>query len=183
MRAALTLAVTLSGLVACGDPDPGTAADAPPQQADAYDTARCLIQGDYGALGAVTGTAGTNAGATTITIVLDPGPPGKDDLFFKLVPGKGVFTGGVAAGTYPLAGVDTSFSDCGLCTNLIADITATGPSKFYFTDSGTVTFTSVTPPIAGSAQDLHFVEVDLNSGLAIPGGCTGTIASVSFSTP
>jgi hypothetical protein len=151
--------------------------------ADAYDTARCLIEGDYGALGTVAGVAGSNAGATTITVVLDPGPPGKDDFFMKLVPGKGVFAGGVAAGTYTLAGVDTNFINCGLCTNLIADIIpASGPSKFYFTDSGTVTLTSVTPPIAGSAQNLHFVETDLN-GTPVAGGCTASIASVSFSTP
>jgi hypothetical protein len=153
------------------------------KQADAYDTARCLIKGNYGDLGSVTGTAGTVSGATTVTITLDPGPPGKDDLFWKLVPGKGVFTAGVAPGTYSIAGTDASFNTCGLCTNLIADITSTGPSKFYFADSGGVTFTSVTPPITGTAQNLHFVEIDLGTGAPVSGGCTGSITSVSFSTP
>jgi len=177
MRACLV--VTL--VAACGS-DPGVSVDAA-KLADAYDTARCLIKGDYGALGTVTGTAGMNGTATTVTVVLDPGPPGKDDFFIKLVPGRGVFGAGVAPGTYPLLGADTSFVNCGLCTNLIADIVASsGPSKFYFTDSGTVTLTSVTPPIQGSAQDLHFVEVDL-SGTKVPNGCTATIASVTFSTP
>lgn len=177
----MRVCLVVVAIVGCGSGS-GVPADAA-KLADAYDTARCLIKGDYGALGTVTGTAGMNAGATTITVVLDPGPPGKDDFFIKLVPGKGVFAAGVAAGTYPIAGVDTNFINCGLCTNLIADIIASsGPSKFYFTDSGTMTLTQVTPPIQGSAQNLHFVEVDL-SGNVVPGGCTASIASVTFSTP
>jgi hypothetical protein len=153
------------------------------KQADAYDTARCLIKGNYGDLGSVTGTAGTVSSATTVTITLETVATGKNDLFWKLVPGKGAFTGGVKAGAYTIGGVDASFNTCGLCTNLIAGITSTGPTKFYFADSGTVTFTSVTPPIAGSAQNLHFAEIDLNSGAPIAGGCTGSITSVSFTTP
>ena len=95
-----------------------------------------------------------------------------------------MFAAGVAAGTYTIAGVDTGFLTCGLCVNVIADIIPTsGPSKFYFARSGTVTLTSVTPPIAGSAQNLQLVETDITSGSAIPGGCTAAIASVSFSTP
>lgn len=46
--------VGLLGLCACGD-DGGSAVDAPSGN-DAYDTTRCLIAGDYGALGAKTGT-------------------------------------------------------------------------------------------------------------------------------
>lgn len=34
--------------------------------------------------------------------------------------------------------------------------------------------------IAGSAKHLHFVEVDLATGLAMPGGCASTIASITF---
>jgi hypothetical protein len=173
--------LAIIAVTACGS---GSDTVDAPKAVDAYDTARCLVKGDYGALGSITGTAGnTNAGSTTITVTLDPGPPGKDDLFLKLVPGTGVFTGGVAPGTYTLAGVDTNFTTCGLCTNLIADITTSGPSKFYFADSGTVTFTSVIPPIAGSAQNLHFAEIDINTGAKIAGGCTATIASITFSTP
>ena len=171
------LAITI--LAACGSGS-NAPADAP---VDAYDTSRCLIKGIYGALGAVTGTAGSNNGSTTITVTLDPGPPGKDDLFLQLIPGKGVFAAGVAAGTYTIAGADRNFTSCGLCTNLIADITQSGPSKFYFADSGTVTFTSVTPPIAGSATDLHFSEIDITNGSMILGGCIATISSVMFSTP
>ena len=177
MRAAALLVLAACG----GSSDAIDAAVA----ADAYDTATCLIQGHYGALGSLTGTAGTTGtGATTITVTLDPGPPGKDDFFIKLVGGKGVFAGGVAAGTYPIGGADANFLNCGLCVNLIADIKpGTGPSKFYFAASGMVTLTTVAPPIMGSAMTLHFDEIDITTGNKIVGGCTASIDSVTFSTP
>jgi hypothetical protein len=179
MRAAIAI---LPLCAACGGSDP-VSIDAP--SADAYDTARCLITGNYGDLGAKTGTAGTTGtGATTVTINLDPGPPGKDDYFVKLVSGKGVFAGGIVAGSYPIGGADAQFNNCGLCVNLIADIKpGTGPSKFYQATSGNVAFTSVTPPIAGAATNLHFDEIDITTGNTIVGGCTGSIAQITFSTP
>jgi hypothetical protein len=178
------LSISMLAIAACSDPAP-VIVDAPRADAavDTSGQAQCLIQGDYGALAAIVGTAGNNGG-TTVTLVLDPGPPGKDDLFFKLVAGNGVFAGGVAPGTYALTGADTNFLTCGLCTSLIADIIpGVGPSKFYFADAGSVTFTAVTPPVAGNAQNLHFSEIEISTGTKVPGGCEATIASVSFSTP
>ena len=165
-------------LAACSGSSPA-AVDA--KTADAYDTAKCLIKGIYGDLGMMTGTAGTAQGATTVTINLDPGPPGKDDFFMKLVPGKGAFTGGVAAGTYTIAGADASYNTCGLCTLIIADIMpTTGPSKFYMAQSGSVTLTSVTPPIHGTASNLMFAEIDINSGNPVAGGCIASISAIEF---
>jgi len=146
----------------------------------------CLIPSDYGALGAKTGTADLNT-PNSLTIVLDPGPP-KDDFFVKLVAGKGGFAAGaLKTGTFQITGADADFNNCGLCVNVIADIVAgQGPTKFYFPDAGTVTLTSATATgatasqIAGSAQNLHFVEIDLGTGLAVPGGCSATVASISF---
>jgi hypothetical protein len=175
-RMRMRFAVVL--FAACGGGGGGSPA------VDAYDTARCLIKGDYGALGNQNATAGNASGNTTVVVVLDPNPQGKDDFFLKFVAGKGVFTGGVAPGTYTIGGVDASFNNCGLCTNLIADINPTsGPAKFYFATSGSVTLTTVTPPIQGSAQNLKFVEIDLASGLPIAGGCVGSIGSITFATP
>ena len=95
-----------------------------------------------------------------------------------------MFTGGIMPGTYTIAGVDMGFTTCGLCSNVIADIIAgQGPSKFYQLDSGTVTFTTTTAPFMGNAANLHFAEVDINSGTKISGGCEATISSVTFSTP
>jgi hypothetical protein len=179
---AVVLRVHAFGSAGCSDSNP-TVVDAP-RAIDAYDTARCLIKGNYGALGAITGTAAMAGTAPTLTFVLDPGPPGKDDLFFKLVSGKGAFAGGIMPGTYTIAGADGAYGMCGLCGNVIADIIpGTGPSKFYQLDSGTVTFTRTAAPFAGSGMNLHYAEVDISSGMKIAGGCEATITSVMFSTP
>ena len=166
-------------VAACSSPsDPVITHDS--MMADADLASHCLIQGNYGALGAITGTAGTSQGGdTTLTFVLANDANGKDDLFFRLVAGKGVFAGGVAAGTYAIAGADASYATCGLCTNLIADITSSGPAKFYFAATGSVTLNTVTAPITGTASNLHFTEIDISTGATVS-DCTGDIASVSF---
>lgn len=170
----MRIAAALLALAGCSDSSSNP--DAAP---DAYDTARCLITGAYGALGTKTGTAGTTAG-TTATIVLDAGPP-RDSFFLKMVTGKGAFSAGIAPGTFAISGVDAQYLNCGLCVHIIADIvTGSGPSKFYFAESGNLTLTSTTPPIAGSAENLMFREVDINSGQFVSGGCSGSIASISF---
>ena len=162
-------------LTACSD-SVTTGVDAPAGP-DAYDTARCLITGHYGALGALTGT--TTQGPTTLTITLDAGPP-RDTLFLKLNAGKGVFAGGLANGTYTLSGDDLDFNNCGLCVNLIADIVAMqGPSKFYFATAGSVTLTNTSPP-TGTLADVTFSEVTL-AGAPVAGGCSASIDSLAFS--
>ncbi|MEO8549137.1 MAG: hypothetical protein ABI678_04170 [Kofleriaceae bacterium] len=174
MRCALLLVVA-----ACSSPsDPVITHDSAMVDADL--AAHCLIKGNYGALGAITGTAGTaQSGDTTLTFVLANDASGKDDLFFRLAAGKGVFAGGVAAGTYTIAGADASYPSCGLCTNLIADITSSGPAKFYFAATGTVTLDTVTAPITGNAANLHFTEIDIATGMT-SSDCVADIASVSF---
>jgi len=163
---------------ACSDPAP-TLLDAAPVP-DADRLTLCQIPADYGALGPRTGTQdATGTGTPSITVVLDPGPP-KDDLFIKLIAGKGAFAGGLVPGTFAIGGADARFADCGLCTNILANIDpTTGPGKFYFTDSGTVTITT-TNPVSGSAQNLHFVEIDLTTSTAVPGGCSAALTSIAF---
>lgn len=175
MRIALIL--ILAG--ACSDSSAPIVVDAMP---DAYDNARCLIMGNYGALGSLTGTRGTTATATTATMTLDPGPP-RDTFFVKLEPNRGVFGSGVAPGTYTIAGADAGFSTCGLCVHIIADIVSgVGPTKFYFADTGSVTLTSTTTPVSGSAQNVHLREVDIASGQFVTNGCEAMIDSVTFTT-
>jgi hypothetical protein len=149
--------------------------DAAPDASDA----RCLIPGTYGVLGSRTGTPNSPA-PNSLTVVLDAGPP-RDVFYIQLVDGRGVFTGGgLMTGNFAIGGTDASFTACGLCTNVIADIvTGQGPSKFYFAQSGMVSLTS-TDPVAGSAQDLRFVEVDGFTGSPVPSGCSTTIASITF---
>lgn len=167
-------------LAACSDSPSMTTVDAPGATSDAYDTARCLIQGDYGDAGALTGDAGNAQGATTVTITLDPGPP-RDTFFIRMLDGNGAFASGLVPGTYTISGDDADYNACGLCVHIIADIVSMqGPAKFYFADAGTVTLTSTTPPITGSVQDLHFREVDIGTGQPVSGGCEASMASASF---
>jgi hypothetical protein len=162
-------------LAACGGGSDETP-DAPSPDAD--NSATCLVPGSYGDLGAKSGT--TTMGPSTLTITLDAGPP-RDSFFLKLVSGKGVFAGGLATGTYSIAGVDASFNDCGLCVNVIADIVAgSGPTKFYFATSGSVTLTATTPP-AGTLSDVQLVEVNLASGTPASSGCASDIGMLAFS--
>jgi hypothetical protein len=159
----------LAALAACTD-DPG---EAP------YDTARCLIKGNYGDVGTLAGAQ--SQGATTSTIVLDAGPP-RDSLFLRLAANKGAFSGGLKTGTFSITGPDADYNGCGLCTTIIADIvTGQGPSKFFFADAGSVTLTATTPP-AGSMSNVHLREVNFMTGVFVPGGCEATIDALAFST-
>ena len=82
----------------------------PPPPDAPYDTARCLIAGHYGDLGAKTGT--TSQGPSTLTVVLDPGPP-RDSFFIKLNTGVGVFKDGLKTGTFTIAGNELDPGGCG----------------------------------------------------------------------
>ncbi len=172
MRAILLAALLTA---ACSD-DPQQLIDAAPVDA-AYDTARCLITGHYGALGTKSGMA--TLGDTTLSVELDGGPP-RDTFFIKLTAGKGAFAGGALMnGTYPLSGADLDFNNCGLCVSIIADIGTMGPTKFYFADAGTVALTNTRAP-AGMASNVTFKEVT-SSGAVVPGGCVASITSITFS--
>jgi ABC-type glycerol-3-phosphate transport system substrate-binding protein len=175
MRSSLIAGALAALAAACSVAPPPQLLDG--SNIDADPQARCLIPASYGGLGARTGTPDLTV-ANSLTVVLEAGPP-KDDFFVKLVAGKGAFTGGAPrTGTFSVTGADASFANCGVCTNIIADIvTGQGPRKFYFADSGSVTLTA-TNPIAGSAQNLHFVESDID-GVVVP-GCTATVASITF---
>jgi len=180
----LAVALALCAGACSGDPAP-VLLDA--SLTDADNLTRCLVPADYGALGSRTGIPDLTT-PNSLTVVLDPGPP-KDDFFLNLIPGKGAFAGGaLETGSFTISGADASFTDCGLCSNLIADIDPVqGPAKFYYPVSGTVTLTSAsastsTSPsmIAGSAQNLRFVEIDFSTGMPKTGGCVSTIASITF---
>lgn len=167
-------------LAACGDDGGSTVIDAPVVAIDAApDPARCLILGNYGALGAKTGAVGVG-GPTSLSVTLDPGPP-RDTFYIYLKTGKGVFAGGLANGTYPISGTEADYNNCGMCVSIIADIvTGSGPSKFYFADGGSVTLTNTNPP-TGSLSNVTMHEVT-SAGTAVNSGCTASITSMSFGT-
>lgn len=164
----------LAGLAACSDggssaPADATSVDAPPNNA------ACLVMASYGDLGTKTGT--TSLGPTTATIELDAGPP-RDSFFLKLTDGMGVFAGGLATGTFTIAGAELSRNTCGLCVNILADIGMGGPAKFYFATAGSVTLTSHTPP-AGTLTNVTLREVDVSGNPT--GTCTTAIGAMAFS--
>src|SRR5215207_4385982 len=131
MRIALVL------IAACGGGGSDAPIDAPIVPNEAV-VPNCLVPANYGDLGTKTGT--TSLGPTTATIVLDAAPP-RDSFFLKLNAGKGVFSAGLANGTYTIAGAELSQATCGLCVNILADIGNQGPTKFFFATGGTVTLT------------------------------------------
>jgi hypothetical protein len=166
----------LGFLVACGGDEGGnTTVDAAPIVDSAGPV--CLVSANFADLGAKTGT--TSQGPSTMTIVLDAGPP-RDSFFLKLNAGKGVFPGALTTGTFQIAGAELSQATCGLCVNIIADIvTGQGPSKFYFATGGTVMLTSHTPP-TGTLANVTFTEVDAG-GMPVGSGCATTISAMQFS--
>jgi len=177
MRRSCLLALALAACSDSGTESPAIDAPVTADSSNADASSGCLVSTNYGALGAKTGT--TAQGPTTLTITLDAGPP-RDTFFLKLNTGKGVFAGGLANGTYTLSGADLDFNNCGLCVNVIGDIVAgQGPSQFFFATAGSVTLTSTSPP-AGSLSNVTFTEVTL-SGAPVDGGCTSSIASMTFS--
>ena len=164
-------------LAACGGGGSDAPPDAPKPPVDTSSTPSCLVAADFGDVGTKTGT--TSLGPTTATIVLDAGPP-RDSFFIKLVTGKGVFTGGLANGTYTIAGAELVQGNCGLCVNILADIGSGGPAKFYFATAGSVTLTSTSPP-AGSIANVTLQETDANGNPM--GTCTTAISAMQFSVP
>jgi hypothetical protein len=179
MRSSVLMFVLSVALGACGDESsPSTPDAAGGGSADAANPSACLIKGDYGAAGSISGTA--SMGASSLSATLEAGPP-RDVFFVKLNTGKGAFAFGLTPGTYQITGADAGYTTCGLCVHIIADLVAgQGPSKFYFADSGSVTLTS-TGPVNGSATNLHFNEIDSTTGAVIP-GCEATMASITFAT-
>jgi len=171
MRVALVFVVAACGGGGSDNPpavDAKIFLDAPPPN--------CLVMANYGDLGTKMGT--TSLGPTTATIVLDANPP-RDSFFLKLVAGKGVFAGGLANGTYTLAGAELMQGNCGVCVNMLADIGNQGPTKFYFATGGTVTLTATSPP-AGSLANVTLHETD-SGGTALNTGCTTQITAMQFS--
>jgi hypothetical protein len=169
---AIAVVLGAFSLLGCTDDSEG---DAP------QDEATCKVPGDYAALGAITGNANANAnGDPTIALTIAAGPP-RDVLQVRLTAGAGAFAGGLATGTFSIGGADASFTGCGLCLTIIADIVAgVGPTKFYQATAGTVTITSTARPYAGTVADLSFGEVTID-GTPVP-GCKTEIASASFTS-
>jgi hypothetical protein len=148
--------------------DPALSIDAPPPP-DGYDTARCLVEGDYDTIERAPATLGPN---TTLTITLDAGPP-SDTLVITLRTST--------PGTYfPISQRPCSTA---VCVDLMADIGSDGmPAKVYVAGTGMVTWDNVSVSWFGTAESLLFYELDGNTNTFVPDGCKTLIDKVSFST-
>lgn len=97
-----------------------------------------------------------------------------DSFVLELIEGAGAFTDDdVAAGEFPIEGVETNIDTCGVCITLVAgDIE-------YIATGGTLELTEVEATLTGSATDLTFAEIGDDGG-ALAGGCETEVATVTF---
>lgn len=168
MHRHLECLVICIALSACSD-DAGTPVDASHDASD--EEARCLVPSDHGDLGTLSGAVAAGTSPTSLTVVIDAGPP-RDSFFINL-------KNGIPTGTYQIDGANAVASTCSLCVNIIADIVSMqGPTKFYFATSGSVTLTA-TEPAAGMLSNVTFVETSAG-GEPTNSGCTTRIGAMSF---
>lgn len=166
-RQLFALALASGSWMGCSD-DPAPMMEPPDASTP---NAQCLVEADYGELGALTGSTGSTMSPTSLTVVLDAGPP-RDSFFINL-------KNGIGTGTYQIDGADADATTCSLCVNIIADIVAMqGPTKFYFATAGSVMLTATQPP-AGSLSNVTFVETT-SGGAPTNSGCTSRIGSMTF---
>lgn len=103
------------------------------------------------------------------------------DLFaLQLYDGFGVFTDGIAPGTYEITGDEAQFATCGLCALLITD---GGEADSYLATSGSVTITSISPNLTGTVTNLTYTHVDIDdndTSTPSASGCQSDIAALSF---
>lgn len=166
-------ALALAAATGCGDEQVALDTDAACQRT------ACRVQDDYGSLGKLAGSAREGAASLVWSGGLDDecGAPGVD-LSITLADGRGVFTGGVATGTYQLAGDELDPASCGACVRLVVD-----EATCYFATAGTLEVSSVTVDLAGSLQGAAFARVDCATGAPEASSCRAALAAMSFSDP
>jgi hypothetical protein len=186
-------------LAACGGGDDGGGgADAAPGDAGVDAPAlRCnnpLVDFELGDLGALEFRAeiepnGAGGNYVDLFASIAPGPM-VDVVSIQLWPGLGAFAGGLAPGTYPIAGVETDFYSCGACAMVVADFDLVNNTfeQQLMASSGTLQIdmvsTTVGQMVTGSLTNARFREVTLNDQTQtqtdVAAGCTTEIDSVSF---
>ncbi|HEU5057657.1 MAG TPA: hypothetical protein VFU21_14080 [Kofleriaceae bacterium] len=136
----------------------------------------CRVAVDYGELGGVGGAAEEiQESLVWFGRIADECGDRVVELSIELVDGRGVFAGGLATGSYPLAGAELDPDTCGACVRLIVD-----DGKCYFATGGTLELVSTEIDLVGTLEDARFAPVDCLTDEAIPGDCTSRIGSMSF---
>jgi len=173
---------------------PATPGDAPPAPADAPPApadgsgASCRVAASLGVLGPVAGHISHYDPARSIgwdgALNQDAQP---DLLNLQLIAHYGVFTGGLAPGTYAIAGAELNYATCGLCVLILGDVALAGGtvSQYFFATGGTVTLTSIAGRLTGSLENVTFtnVTIDPATNQSTPlGTCSVTLGGASFDT-
>ena len=117
------------------------------------------------------GSMGTSK-VYSLTARLTEGEPG-DFLLVELWDGFGAFSRGtVTAGSYEIAGADTSADSCGACAYVMADVdpATDEPGQAFLAQSGTLVIETILPDLSGSLDGLEFREIDVESGDVVADG-------------
>jgi hypothetical protein len=154
---------------------------------EGVDFGDCLGSAAFGTLGLVDGLAGVFGedapGAAWQGTIRVEGT-NYAELAVELYDGLVPFEAGVTTLTnHVLAGDDLNYVTCGLCLRVLERDALNDLTRVYMVTGGTVTLSSVSGRIAGSASNLTFEEVMVADNLfttPVPGGCQSSIKSVSF---
>ncbi len=136
----------------------------------------CRVAVDYGDIGGVGGAA-EDIQESLVWFGMIPDECGERvvELSIELVDGRGVFAGGLATGSYDIAGDELDPDTCGVCARLIVD-----DGKCFFATAGTLELTSTEIDLVGRLIGAAFGPVDCLTDQVIPGACTSRIGSMSF---
>lgn len=189
LSAALMVACTPSG-----DDDDDDTSGTPSPSASGTPQPSCSAPDDFGTptismwSGQFQGPDGNNNYLVTVFGTPDAAEP-FDIIQFEFWSGFGVFTGGYAAGSYAITGVETDYANCGLCALILGDATSSSLGNFYAASGGTVDVTTLdaTPTVGatvdGTATSITYTERETSSPFPeISGGCTSAVSSAAFST-
>ncbi len=106
-----------------------------------------------------------------------------DIIGLELYDGLGALAGGIAPGTYTIAGDDLNYISCGLCVRIFTDATETEIGSQYLATGGTVTITQVTPNIQGTMSNITTETVTIApdfTSTPVGDGCTSAVTSLAF---
>lgn len=118
---------------------------------------------------------------------------GLDDDIFVLSArnGRGVFSSGLATGTFTIEGSEADLSSCGLCIEVRADVSSqtNKPTMIFAADSGEIEIQTISNQLgesfSGSVSALGLRQVDDDgSGIYtdVSGGCRLAVEDFSFTT-
>jgi hypothetical protein len=178
------LLLGMLSLAACGGGGGDDQADAGAPDSGGGACPNPLVGADLGDLGALTGASDPGGGDPFLQAAL----PGTDNaLSIELYDGLGVFSGGIATGTYEITGAETQYKDCGACVLIYAGWadTTMEPTAFYMADSGSLTIDNFTTAMTGSIANVHLIHVTINTAgdftsTPVNDGCESTITSATF---